>query len=295
MTYTSSAFEDSGPLHAGGADGTALLNQISWGAIFAGAVIALTVQFSLNLLGVGVGASVIDPGTADNPGAAAFSIAGGAWWVASALIGAFIGGYVASRLSGRPVKAVGGYHGVTAWAVTTLFVLYLLTTSAGALIGGAFNGITGALGGVGGAVTSAAQIAAPTVATMNPLQQIEQQVRTAGEGQDPAALRAGASAAVQAVLTGDPAKADEARAHAADALARAQNISADDARKQVADYEASYRATVEQAKQKAEAAAVTTTKVVSRGALIGFFALILGALAGWAGGRAGTARASRRV
>ena len=257
-------------------DRTAALNQISWGAVFAGVVVALTVQLVLNLLGVGIGAAVVDPGTSDNPTAGAFSIAGGVWYLVAGLIGAFAGGYVSSRVSGRPVKTIGGLHGLTTWAATTLVILYLLTTSVGSLIGGAFGGLSSVIGGASGVASTAIQAAAPTVATMNPLQEIE-------------------AAAVQAVLTGDPAKAEEARARAADALARAQNISPDQARKQVSEYEARYRQTVEQAKQKAQDAAVTTTKIVSRGALLGFLALVLAAVAAWFGGATGTARAVRRI
>lgn len=287
-------------IHGGGAlahvdDRTVTFNQISWGAVFAGVAVALTVQLVLNLLGVGVGAAVIDPGTSDNPTAGAFSIAGGVWYLVAGLVGAFAGGYVSSRVSGRPVKTVGGFHGLTTWAATTLVILYLLTTSVGSLIGGAFGGLSSVIGGAGGVASTAIQAAAPTVATMNPLQEIDRQVRAAGEGQDPEALRAGASAAVQAVLTGDAAKADEARARAAEALARAQNISIEQARTQVGEYEARYRQTVEQAKQKAQDAAVTATKVVSRGAVVGFLALVLAAVAAWFGGVAGTTRAVRRV
>ena len=35
--------------------------RISWGAVFAGVIILLIVQFVLSLLGVGIGASSIDP------------------------------------------------------------------------------------------------------------------------------------------------------------------------------------------------------------------------------------------
>jgi hypothetical protein len=44
---------------------------------------------------------------------------------------------------------------------------------------------------------------------------------------------------------------------------------------------------VEQARQQAMEAADTAARVVSRGALFGFFALALGAVAAWFGGRAG--------
>lgn len=286
--------------HPADADRTAALDrlslsEVSWGAVFAGVVLALTTQFVLNLLGVGIGAAAIDPGATGNPGAAAFSIAGAVWYVAAGLIGAFAGGYVASRLSGRPAKAVGGLHGLTSWAVTTLVVLYLLTTSVGALVGGAFSGLSGVIGGAGGAASTAVQSAAPTIASMNPLQEIERQVRTAGAGQDPEALRSGAVAAVLAVVNGDPAKAEEARARAAEALAKAQNIDVEQARTQVGEYEARYRSTVEAAKRQATEAAATTGTVVSRGALLGFLALVLGAVAAWFGGAAGAARPARRA
>ncbi|GLK81833.1 PhnA-like protein [Methylopila turkensis] len=291
---TATSITGGGPL-AHAEDRTAALNQISWGAVFAGVVVALTVQLLLNLLGVGIGAAVVDPGASGNPSAGAFSIAGGVWYLVAGLVGAFAGGYVSSRVSGRPVKTVGGFHGLTTWAATTLVILYLLTTSVGSLIGGAFGGLSSVVGGAGGIASTAIQAASPTIATLNPLQEIERQVRSAGEGQDPEALRSGAAAAVQALLTGDPQKADEARTRAAEALARAQNISPEQARTQVGEYEARYRQTVEQAKRAAQEASVTATKVVSRGALLGFLALALAAVAAWFGGAAGTARAVRRI
>lgn len=48
---------------------TATLHKVSWGAIFAGVVLALAVQFFLNLLGVGIGAAVIDPASYDKTSA----------------------------------------------------------------------------------------------------------------------------------------------------------------------------------------------------------------------------------
>src|SRR5829696_5083802 len=89
-------------------------------------------------------------------------------------------------------------------------------------------------------------------------------------------------------VSGDQAQAQAARDRAAEALARAQNIPADQARAQVEQYEQQYRQTLDQAKQAATQAANTAAKAVSRGALFGSLALILGALAGWFGGRTGT-------
>ena len=88
-------------------------------------------------------------------------------------------------------------------------------------------------------------------------------------------------------LTSDPQQQQDARERAAQALAKAQNVSIEEARTQVARYEQQYRDAMAQAKQQATAAAETAAKTVSRGALFGAIALVLGALAGWFGGRMG--------
>ncbi|WP_426131433.1 PhnA-like protein [Pararhizobium sp. PWRC1-1] len=267
---------------------TIALNKVSWGAIFAGVAVALAVQFLLNLLGVGIGAAVLDPATSDNPDASTFSIAGGIWFVIAGIISAFVGGYIASRVSGRPSNPTGGFHGLTSWAVTTLVVLYLLTTSVGALIGGAFSGLSSVVGGVGQTAATAVTAAAPAIAnTTNPMSGIEQQIRNS-TGSDPQALQNAAVAAVQAVVTGDEATAEEARSRAADAVAKAQNIPVEQARTQVDQYEKTYRENVAAAKQQAIEAAQAATAAVSAGAILGFIALVLGAIASWFGGVTGT-------
>ncbi|MBD8653323.1 MULTISPECIES: PhnA-like protein [Rhizobium/Agrobacterium group] len=274
--------------HGVSVNATSALNKVSWGAIFAGVVIALAVQFLLNLLGVGLGAAVLDPVTSDNPTASTFSIAGGIWFVIAGIIAAFVGGYVSSRLSGRPSNSTGGYHGLTTWAVTTLVVLYMLTTSIGALVGGAFSGLSSVIGGVGQTAATAASTAAPAIAnSANPMAGIEQQIRST-TGNDPQALQNAAVAAVQAAVTGDQAKAEDARNRAAEAIARSQNIPVEQARQQVQQYEATYRENVEAAKQQALEAAEATATAVSAGAILGFIALALGAIAGWVGGSFGT-------
>ncbi|MQW36748.1 PhnA-like protein [Sinorhizobium meliloti] len=269
----------------------AVVNKISWGAVFAGVALALAVQFLLNLLGVGIGAAVIDPATADNPNPSTFSIAGGLWFVVSGIVAAFVGGYVASRVSGSPNKATGSYHGLISWAVTTLVVLYLLTTSVGTLVGGAFSGLSSIVGGVGKTAATVTTAAAPAVASsVDPMADIERQIRSATGGNDPAVLRDAAVAAMRAVVTGDEATAEEARNRAAEAVARAQNISVEQARTQVQQYEESYRASFERAKQQATEAADTAATVVSSGALLGFVSLVIGAVAAWFGGASGTTR-----
>jgi hypothetical protein len=261
---------------------TILLNRVSWGAIFAGVVVGLVVQVLLTMLGVGLGIATLDPGTSDNPAASTFSIVTGVWYVLSGILSAFVGGYVAARMSGKTVPTTGALHGLTTWAFTTLLVLYLLSSAVGSIIGGAFNGVAGAMGGVGQTV---AQTAGPILANSNPLDAIEGQVRATGA--DPDALNAAATNAVRALVTGDAAEADAAREQAAQALAAARDIPLDQAQQQVTQMESQYHQTVDRAQQMAAQAAETAASVVSTGALLAFVALVLGAIAGWLGGRSG--------
>ena len=261
---------------------TIMINRVAWGAIFAGTVVALVLQVMLTMLGVGIGMATLDPASGDNPAASTFSITAAVWWFISGIIAAFAGGYVAARMSGRTVPTTGAFHGLTTWAFTTLLVLYLLTTTAGSLVGGVFSGVASTIGGIGQTV---AESAAPVLADANPLDAIERQVRATGT--DPEALNNAAVNAIRQLLTGDASNADQARQQAAQALAQARNIPLDEARQQVAAFEQEYQQTVAQAKQTATEAADTAASAVSTGALVTFVALVLGAIAGWFGGRSG--------
>ena len=263
-----------------------MLNRISWGAVLAGVVVALVTQLILNMIGVGIGAATLHPVTGDNPEASTFSIGAAIWWTVSGILAAFAGGYAAGRLAGKPKESTAGWHGLTAWALTTLVVFYLLTTTVGSLIGGVFSTINSAAGGLG---RTAATAAAPALAEANdPFSSIEQSVREATGGNDPAALRDAAVSAVRAVVTGNPEQAQQARERAAQAISRAQNISIEEARTKVQQYEQQYRETVERTKQQAAKAADTAANAITKGALFGAIALVLGAIAAWFGGRAGT-------
>ena len=262
---------------------TILVNRVSWGAIFAGVVVGLVVQVLLTMLGVGIGVATLDPGAGDNPAVSTFSIATGIWYVLSGIIAAFAGGYIAARMSGKTVATTGAL----AWP-DELGVHH----AAGALPlvdGGrrhrwrAPSTASPARSAVLGRRWQ--QTAAPIIAESNPLDAIENQVRASGN--DPEALNAAATNAIRALVTGDEAGADEARGQAAQALANARGIPLEQAQQQVAQMEEQYHQTVDQAQRVATETADTAASVVSLGALLAFVALVLGAVAGWLGGRSG--------
>ncbi|HWE21234.1 MAG TPA: PhnA-like protein [Hyphomicrobiaceae bacterium] len=271
---------------------TILINRISWGAVFGGVVIALATQLVLNLLGIGIGAATIDPASGTSPSAATFSVGAAIWWTLSGILAALAGGYAAGRLAGQPKQASGGWHGLTAWALSTLVIFALLTTTIGAIAGGSLRFLGGVAGGAAQTLSTSAQTAVQAIApaatqAADPLARIEKAVRDASGGNDPAALRDAAVSAIRAAMTSDPAQVQDARDRAAQALAKAQGVPTDDARAQIARYEQQYRQAVEEAKQQATAAAQTATTAVSRGALLSSIALLLGAIAAWFAGRMG--------
>lgn len=112
--------------------------RISWGAIFAGAIIALATQIVLALIGMAIGLATLNPASGDSPSGTALGAGAAIWLVVSSLISLFIGGYIAARLAGR---FNGWLHGLITWGTLTLLTLMLLTTAAGQLIGAA-SGLT---------------------------------------------------------------------------------------------------------------------------------------------------------
>ena len=116
---------------------TVLLNRVSTSAVVAGVAMALAVHIIINLLGIGIGV-IANPAmeTADQT---ALSVAAVTWWAVGGIISAFAGGFTAGRLAGEPSESTAGWHGLSAWAMSILVVAVLMTTAAGALVGGNFN------------------------------------------------------------------------------------------------------------------------------------------------------------
>jgi hypothetical protein len=269
---------------------TIMLNQVAWGAVFAGAAIALVMQIILNMIGLGVGLSTLDIAQGDTPSAGSLSLGAGIWFVLSGILAAGLGGYIAGRLSGKASDSTTAYHGLISWAVSTLAVVYLLSSAASGVAGGTLSTASSALGGagkaLGGSVQTAVQTAAPSLNSVSdPMAAIESKVRDPSGGQDPAALRDAATTAVRAALSGDPSQQAAANDKAAAALAKAQNISQDEAKAQVDQYQKQYKETVAKTKEQAKQAADATAKRVSQGALFAACALLLGALAAFFAGR----------
>ncbi|MFS0738108.1 hypothetical protein ABC347_13750 [Sphingomonas sp. 1P06PA] len=136
--------------------------RFSWGAIFAGVVIAIAVQLVLGILGAGIGLTMIDPVEGSTPGAAGFGIGAGLFWLLTTIIALGAGGFAAARVARLADRFDALVHGLVVWGVTLILTLYLITSAVGGIIGGAFRTV----GVVAGAAGSTIGAAAPRAASI---------------------------------------------------------------------------------------------------------------------------------
>lgn len=130
-----------------------LLPSIRWGAVLAGVAVGVSIQLVLTLFGIATGLSAIEASQGDGIGMGPL-----VWAGLSMLIAAFIGGYVAARMTGLKRKADGVLHGIVSWAVTTLIFATLATSASGALFSSVFSTVSsGATKGGGMAANSPVQ------------------------------------------------------------------------------------------------------------------------------------------
>jgi len=98
-------------------------DRVQWGPVFAGSVVGLVALVLLALLGLGIGASALDPKTDLTD----WNTRAGVWGGFSVLAAFFIAGWVASQTAAVDGPFAGMMNGLLAGA-TTLVALVVLTT-----------------------------------------------------------------------------------------------------------------------------------------------------------------------
>ncbi len=254
---------------------------MSWRAVLAGVVVALVVQVLLAILGGAIGLTLVDPTETGNPEIGTIGIAAICWWVLSGVLAAWAGGVTAGRLCGLPATGAAAWHGLVAWAATTLIIFYLMTTAIGSIVGGAF----GAIGNVAGAAAGTAAAVTPAVAdAADPFAGIETRLNDTLGVSDPAAGRAALTDMVRTAFTAEGDEADAAMDRAAESLARATRTTPEEARQQIETWKEDFDAAVARAETEAREAADVARKAASAAGFVSVIALVFGALAGWFGG-----------
>ncbi|MCI0365619.1 MAG: TIGR04086 family membrane protein [Phycisphaerales bacterium] len=118
-----------------------IVKRASWGAIIAGLVCAMAIQTLLYLLGAAIGLSVISPARANTNTLQGLGVGAGIWMILSAIIGLFVGGWVAGRLAGIPRGLDATLHGVAVWATGLVLSALLAVAFSGAALGGALTSL----------------------------------------------------------------------------------------------------------------------------------------------------------
>lgn len=278
---------------------SATVRRISWGAIFAGAVIALVTQLGLNLLGASIGFGAIDPATEANP-FSGLGLGTGIWLAVSSIIALFLGGFVASHLADVLRRLDGILHGVVTWGLVTLLTFYLMTTALGQVLSSA----AGVLG-------QGLELAGQGVAAVAPgaAREADEQLQAEGLSVEQLAddfvnelsqsLTGGEAATEDSELRdaieqlAEPGSSPEDREAVVDLLVARTDMSEAEARQTVAQYEERFQQTQQfgqEAQQEARQVSDRAAAAMSRAALWGFIAMVLGAIAAAIGGAVGMPR-----
>lgn len=125
---------------------------MSWGAIFAGLVMATALQITLTVLGAAIGLTALE----GKDSGKAFGIGAGIWALLVPLVTLFVGGMTAGRLATTRDGKESFIHGALVWALSLLLATWLIGTGASRLIGGTLN-LAGNIGS--SAVGAAGEIA----------------------------------------------------------------------------------------------------------------------------------------
>lgn len=120
-------------------------SRIAWGAILAGAVLALSTYLLLTLVGTALGLSI--HGRVSDRGLAAGAVG---WAIVVTAWSLFVGGFIASLFTTGENKFEGAVYGVIVWAVVFAMIVALLAVGVRAGFG-AMVGVANTAGNVAGA------------------------------------------------------------------------------------------------------------------------------------------------
>jgi hypothetical protein len=277
----------------------ALPPRISWGAIFAGGLVAVVVGAMLNVLGLAVGTTAINPAEPGaTPGAGTFGVAGGIWLLVANLIGLAAGGWVAARLSGMADDTDGMLHGLSVWAVSVLVSAMLLGNVVAGAASTAASGASALLGGAGQAASEAVRAAAPQLTGTLDADALAARLREGlATGGEPARMSSDQRRTEMAQLLGQRLRQGDflagQRERLAQLVAAEYDLPANEAEARISRLEGEARQVAARAETEARAAAQATAEAAATAAYWVFAALLLGAIAAVLGARVGTRRVMR--
>lgn len=172
-------------------------DRVRWGPIWAGLVTALTTLMLLGLLGLAVGLTVVNAGTAAAQGGPPqeTGIASAIWGAVSAILAFLLGGYVAGRTAAVFSRGWGALNGALVFLLAVPIMLWLTGQGLGFVLG--------TLGDLAGALNlNPSQVASSAQAATGQAQQAGQQVDPIEVARTAATARNAAWATLAGLLLG---------------------------------------------------------------------------------------------
>jgi hypothetical protein len=256
---------------------------VSWAAVIGGALAATGVTLILLALGAGLGFASLSPWSP--PAGTTFGVMAIVWLVVVQWLSSALGGYLAGRLR---AKWVGIHtdestfrdtaHGVLAWALATVLVVFVTSSAASSLAGGAARTATMAAGAAAGSATNQAGPLSGTMGYLTDTVFRSDHLATP----TPPELRAEAGRILLTATT-DKGVSDADKAYLSKLIAATTGVDQAAATKRVDDAIAG----VQKAEADLREAADKARKAAAAFALAMAFSLLIGAFIGGAAGALG--------
>lgn len=253
-------------------------SRISWGAVFAGAVVAAATMLLLSFLGVAIGAGALHLTRTTASDLRSYGLGAGIWTAINLILSMLFGGYVAARLSGTHSHLDGELHGITVWGVATLAATVLLAQLAGLAVG-TVTSATGVTIPGNGSLTQQVgpqglldRLQQSLISNGNPTQMTRDQIR-------------GEISAITGRLLLNGSLSDQDRDRLTSLVAAEADVTQDEAARRVARMEQDATAALAQARSAGDVAAASASlgaKAIFSSLLLGLGAAMLGA---WIGTR----------
>jgi putative Mn2+ efflux pump MntP len=245
----------------------------SWGAILAGAFVAMAVSLVLLSLGAGFEFSSVSPRTDHGISETTFSVTTAIWLIVTQWISACLGGYITGRLrtrwTGTHVHEVffrDTAHGFVTWALATVVVAGIAASSITSVIGGSSRAAAQvAVGGASGMMATANSPAASY--------NVDKLLRSSGDAPASAADTRAEADHILANAISKGSIADTDRTYLASLIAQKGGASPEAARKRVDEFVTS----INDAKTKAKEAADAARKVAAETAIYTALSMLIGA------------------
>ena len=250
----------------------------SWGAVVAGGVAAAAATLVLMLVGAGLGLTLVSPFSNEGISLGTATVSTAIWLIVVQWLSALLGGYMAGRLRTKWVNLHTDEvffrdtaHGFLAWALATLLVAGLLSSTISAMLGTGVQAASNVVSGAaqGGAAAAASADGNTTAYFVDTLLRPADPARPV-EGSDQASAEV--SRILLAAAASGEMEADD-RAYLEKLVAARTGLTPADAKARVD----AVLKRADEAEQQAKQAAETARKAGATFALVGALSLFIGA------------------